>query len=89
MAIGIHFANIGFLMVDQNGQVIPNKSTEIKNVLNSSHEHRIIEDSNNPNSIGYPTIKGYLELEAASNYILQHLDQYNVITYNQTDINNA
>ncbi len=91
MAVGIHLVNVQFIGVDAVGNVVDknDRSTAITQVLNTSHEHRVIPDAAVPNSSGYPTIKAYLELEAASNYILAHLSQNMIITYSAADLNSA
>lgn len=91
MAIGIHVVNVGFLKVDAVGNVIPkgNATTPISAHLSSGHEHRVLPDAAIPNSADYPTVKTYLEAEAADNYILNHMDQTTIITYSAADINDA
>lgn len=69
-----NIARIGLFLVNSVGRVIPNKeNATIKEVLNSSHQHRIIPDSDLPNTDGYPTIKTYLEREAADNRIIKNI----------------
>jgi len=41
----------------------------------------VIPDSNIPSSAGSPTIKEYLELEAAEGFVLKHIDQSFIVTY--------
>ena len=80
----VHVARLGVFTVDQNGQRI-NKSSgsaTINQLLNTSHEVLVIPDDSIPNSANYPTVKRYLELEAQRNYVLNHLDQTFVVTYN-------
>lgn len=86
MAIGIHVARVGLFTVDANNVRIDKNasSTTINQLKNTHHEFLIIPDAAIPNSAGYPTIKEFLELEAANNYVLRHLDQNTVITYETT-----
>ena len=83
MAIGIHIANIGIFNIDASGIILKkdDSSVTIKQQLTASMEHLIIEDASIPNSSGYPTVKQYLEDEAADDYVLSHIDQNKVITY--------
>lgn len=86
MAISVHIVNVGFLKVDASGNVIDKNSTTttIKTHLTSSHEHRVIPDAAIPNSLNYPDVKTYLELEADADYVLNHIDQTTIITYLRT-----
>jgi hypothetical protein len=56
-------------------------TTTIKDTLQTENQHVIMPDQGVPNSIGYPTIKAYLEAEAADGYISYHIDQYMIVTY--------
>ena len=81
----VHVARIGLFTVDTNGQRI-NKNdpgTTIGQVLATSSEMLVIPDAAISSSTNYPTIKKYLEDEAAAGFMLQHLDQTFVITYKQ------
>jgi len=91
MAIGIHVAFTRFVGVDSAGNVV-NKSdpaTTIRHVLSTTHEHRVIPDPGIANSAGNPTIKEYLELEASINYVIGHVSQNMIVTYDSVAINNA
>lgn len=83
MAVGIHVVRVGLFTVDaSNNRIDKNaSSTTINQLKNTHHEFLVIPDATVPNSAGYPTIKDYLVLEAASNYVLKHLDQNTIITY--------
>lgn len=91
MSIGIHVARVGLYTVDNNNVRIDknSESTTINQLKNTKLEFLVIPDAAIPNSSGYPTLKEYLEAEASSNYVLSHMDQTTVVTYSQTDINNA
>lgn len=91
MSIGIHVARVGLYTVDANNVRIDknSESTTINQLKNTKLEFLVIPDAAIPNSSGYPTLKEYLEAEAAANYVMSHMDQTTVVTYSQTDINNA
>lgn len=84
--MAIHVARLGVFTTNQNGTRIDKNdpSTKISDMLNTKMEMLVIPDSSIPNSIGYPSIKTYLELEDSDNYQLVHLDQSFVITYERT-----
>lgn len=81
--MGVHVVRTGFVNVDAMGNILrkddPNIS--IKQQMSTESQHRVLEDPSIPNSVGYPTIKRYLELEAADLYALRHIDQTTIITY--------
>lgn len=81
MAVDIHVARIGVFNVDRNGQRIDKSTTTLRGSLQTSIDHLIIEDSNIPNTAGNPTIKQYLELEAADGYVANHISQNLIVTY--------
>lgn len=86
MAIGIHVARVGFLNVDATGTVVKkdDPNVTIKQQMQTSTEHRVLEDAAIPNTSGYPTVKAYLEAEAANDYVLEYMDQNTIITYHRT-----
>lgn len=86
MAINIHVARVGFLKVDAVGNVVSkdNISGTIAAQLSGSHEHRVIEDSAIANTSGNPTVKTYLELESADDYVVHYMDQNTIVTYLRT-----
>ena len=82
--IGIHVARVGFLAVDAMGNVIDKESdsTTIGDVIKgSSHEHRVLADSGIPNTVNKPTVKAYLEAEAAGLGVAtgQHVTQIGLV----------
>ncbi len=85
MAVGIHIARTAFLAINKATGLPVNKSdpaTKINDVLKTEHRHVVLPDTTNaPNSAGYPTVDVYLRLEAANNYVLRHLDQNMIVTY--------
>ncbi len=92
MAVAMHFVNTGFVLVDANGNYLnkSDPSTTVGQIARGSrHEHRVIPDASVPNSANWPTVKRYLELEAAQDFVLNHMDQTNIITYDAGGINSA
>lgn len=91
MAIGIHIAKVALMPVNSLGTVIDKNApqTTIKQMLTTSSEHRVVEDAAISTTTGNPTIDNYLKAEAAIDYVLYHMDQYNIITYDQGAINSA
>jgi hypothetical protein len=86
MAVSIHYVNVGLVKVDASGNVISkdDPSTTIRDVMNSSTEHRVIPRTTGPassaNSAGYPTVAQYLALEAAADHALAYMDQSTIVT---------
>jgi hypothetical protein len=92
MAIGIHVARVGLFTVDSSTGVRIDKesgATTINQMKNINHDHLVIPDAGITNSANYPTVKSYLELEAGDDFILGHLDQYMIITYDRGAMNDA
>lgn len=83
MAVAIHVARVGVLSVNGLGNVVKkdDPNVTIGQHLETSMDHRVLEDSAIPNSNGNPAVKTYLELEAANDFVLQHIDQTTIITY--------
>jgi hypothetical protein len=81
--MAIHVVNVGIFPVDAAGNVLEkrSKNTTLKEMMTANTEHRVIPDvSHAPNSAAYPTVKAYLIAEEAAGYLLQHLDQYTIVT---------
>ena len=92
MAIGIHVARVGLFTVDSStGTRIDKESgtTTINQMKNIGHDHLVIPDADIANSASYPTVKAYLTLEAADDYVLGHMDQNMVVTYDRGAMNDA
>jgi len=91
MAIGIHVARVGQLTIDAVGNVIDKSdaSVDINTYKSTSTEPRVIADESIPTTANNPTVKDYLEAEAANDYVLYHMDLTTIITYLQSDVNNA
>jgi len=91
-AVRAHYAQVELLHVNPDtGAIIDrNDPTQsIKSQLRMDIQARLIADSNIPNTSGNPTVKAYILAEAASGYVLGHIDQYIIITYHQGDLNAA
>lgn len=80
----VHVAELTLIQKTAAGSIKRRVEMTIEEALTASTEIRLIDDSDIPNTSGYPTLRGYLELEAADNFQLTHLDQSYVITYNTT-----
>jgi len=91
MAIGVHFVRLGLFTVDINGARIDKSGlgASINTMKSTSMEFLVIPDATVPNSSGYPTMKEYIKLEADDNFVVSHIDQSIIITYNQSQVNSA
>jgi hypothetical protein len=73
-------ANMALLNVDANGNYIDKKTAPISAMISSRMDNLILPNQNNLNSVGYPTLKTYLYLEASQGFILSHINQSQIIT---------
>jgi hypothetical protein len=92
MAIGIHVVRCSNFTVKADGTRIDKSDRNgpsINDMTSTRMEALVIPDSSVPSSANYPTIAAYLALEAAAGYVLKHLDQSFIITYDQAAINDA
>jgi len=92
MAISIHVAQVGLFSVDATtGLKIDKDSTSvtINQMKNTEQRHLVIPDAGIPNTTNSPSVKEYLELEASSDFILGHMDQYTIVTYDRGNVNDA
>lgn len=92
MAIGIHVVNVAFLAINKaTGQPVDKNdpNTKIKDVMKTEHKHVVLPDSSIASSAGYPSIKTYLEREAALDYVANHISQNLIVTYDAGDANSA
>lgn len=88
MAVSIHYANVGLVWIDPNGNVIDKNdpSTKLSTFEQAclKQEHRVFPNLTGPgstvNSQGYPTVAKYLELEAADGFAFAYMDQTQIIT---------
>lgn len=78
----IRVARVGLFTTDLSGNRIDKccNSVSINELRHTSQEFLVLPDQSLPNTIGYPTITAYLQLEANNGLSLQHLDQSFVIT---------
>ena len=86
-AVGCHVARIALIPISGiTGQTFDKNAptTSIKDVLYSSTEPRIIIDPAIPNSANNPTIQNYILLEAISGYVVSHIDQTMIISYDNS-----
>jgi hypothetical protein len=79
----VHVARVGLFTVDQTGTRLDKccPTTSINDLKNTRQEFLVLPDAGIPNSAGYPTLKAFLEAEAAAGFVLNHLDQSFAITY--------
>lgn len=77
----IHVATLVMKNIDSLGGVVNKETASTKELIATSSEIRVKEDSTMPNTVGFPTIKRYLELEDGDSYQLSHMDQTYIITY--------
>lgn len=75
--------------VNSAGAVIDKTAVTIGDMLHSQSELRVAADSAIASSNDNPTIKTYLEREAALNYVANHISNTMIVTYEAGDINSA
>jgi hypothetical protein len=82
MAINVHVARVGIFNVDQSRNRIDKNSpaTSINQLKYSRQDALVIFDSDNPNTNNFPSIKEYIEAEAASGFSLLYMDASFIIT---------
>lgn len=82
MAVSTHYVELGLFHIKPDGTAYQrgNANMTIKESLNFETQHRVVEDADIPSSIGNPTIKAYLEAEAAEGYRVAIVNQSMVIT---------
>ena len=85
-------AQVGLFSVDATTGLKLNKdstSVTINQMKNTEQRHLVIPDVGIPNSTNSPSVKEYLELEASSDFIIHHMDQYTIVTYDRGEVNDA
>lgn len=97
MSLGVHTVRVGIFNVDSTGSRIDkdNQLTSINQLRYSRQEALVIPDAGILNSNNYPSIKSYIEAEAADGYQLLYMDASFIITgttttntpNNNTDVN--
>jgi len=82
-----HFVNVGLVRIATDGSIYNPSDTKktLKEALRFETQHRVLPDSSIPNSIGYPTIQGYLNLEAASGFVPVQVAEFFIVTTNGID----
>lgn len=83
-AVRVHVVSVGFFNVDADTGVKIDKSstsTTLNQMRNTASQHLVIPDAAIPSSAGDPTVKEYLEAEALLGYVLAHMDQTTIVTY--------
>ena len=89
MSITRRIVRVGLFSVDSAGVRIDKESgsTTINQLKSADLKQLVIPDADIPNSANYPTVKAYLELEAADDHVVSHIDQYMIITYDRGAMN--
>jgi hypothetical protein len=78
----VHVVTMGIVNITAGGEVKQKSQMTIGEVINnSSTGMRVLPNPLVPSSIGFPTLEAYLIAEALSGFVLNHLDQYTIITY--------
>jgi len=83
MAVSVHVAAMGLFRINQStGRIyqVGKDSVTIKEALSFVEEHRLVDDPTIPTTSGNPTIRGFLELEAAAGFEPVQVDQSMIIT---------
>lgn len=83
MAVQVHVAELGIFKILSNGRVVQTGGRDkvtIKESLNFDTQFRVIVSSDNTNTDNNPTIKAYLELEAADGFEPVQVFQTMIIT---------
>ncbi len=89
MAIAAHIVRIAHVPVDATGTVLNKNEATVQQMMKATHELRVLPDSAVTNSAGHPTIEAYLAAEAGDDFILGHVSQNLIVTYDAGDINAA
>jgi len=84
MAVEIHTAYVGLVQVAPDGTIIDKNQATIAQMQTASSGFRVLEDATLANTANNPTIRDYLNLEAANDFQLVHLDQTFIITQKVT-----
>lgn len=84
MAQQIHYVTVMIASVSKStGKVLfkDDATNRLSDYFSTVSEHRVVADSAVASSATNPTVKQYLELEAAAGYKLQYMDQNKIVTY--------
>lgn len=79
----VHVATFREIQITSTGDVKARNTMTIGEAATATTSIRVDVESDNANTNGYPTLKEYLEREAADGYKLQHMDQSYIITYSE------
>lgn len=85
-AIGCHVARVAFITVDSAGDRLNKATATNKQIMTANTEHRVLEDAAIASTADNPTVKQYIEREAALGYIVSYMDQNTVVTYLASDL---
>ena len=80
----VHFVGFRIMRQTQDGRVYTVDNAPgitIKDAMNFSQDYRVIADATVPSSGGNPTIKAYLEAEAALGFEPKHITQTFIVTW--------
>lgn len=91
MAVLCHIVTLKIVPINAAGQVKLKDSpnTTMSDMLTASGEIRVVPNDDVPNSAGYPTIEDYILAEAANDFVLGHINQTHIITYDAGGLNSA
>jgi hypothetical protein len=79
----VHVANIGLLNVNPITGKVYHRSDgnlTIRESLVFETQFRVLENPNNPNTIGNPTVEEYLRLEGEDDFRLSYMSQSLIVT---------
>jgi uncharacterized alpha/beta hydrolase family protein len=85
MAIVVHVVRVGMVTIDSLGNSVDKNNTTNKVMMTANSEHRVLVDGDIVSTASNPTVKAYLEAEAALDFVLEHMDQSTIITYLRDD----
>lgn len=80
----IRIAYIKPVNINPVGQIVDKNlnTTTLSSVMQTETQMRVIPGSLSPNSHDHPTIEQYLIREDVDSYVLNHIDNNMIITYN-------
>jgi hypothetical protein len=79
----VHYEEISLVHLKKDGTVYnrSNSNVTLKEATFVDTQHRILPNAANPNTVNYPDIRTYLQLEAAAGFAPVQVAQYFVVTY--------
>jgi len=86
MAVEVHVAALNLMNISPDGTIYQRGASNlsIKKTISFSTEHRVVVDNSIPNTANNPSIKTYLELEAANDFEPVQIFQSFIITKKTT-----